>query len=108
MASSTVSLSSPRLNVILGDPTQPPESWRAEEVQTIGRDLVSAETLFGVRKFGRTQDHPVRSLVAMAYAALIRTGKYEGPFDKFEADYIEVQPVGADEAFPTEPGPEPG
>jgi len=107
MATPTVHLSSPRLRVVLGDPDDP-ATWKTEEVQTIGRDTVATETLFGVQKIGRTIDHPVRSLVAMGYYALVRTGKYQGPFDQFERDYIELQPLGNDQAFPTEPGPVPG
>lgn len=100
-------LSSPKLRVILGDPENP-DSWSVLEVQTIGRDTVSAETYFGVKKIGRPIDHPVRSLVAMAYYAMVRTGKYSGPLDEFESEYVEIQPLDSDDAFPTDPGPVPG
>jgi hypothetical protein len=102
-----IKLTSPKLRVILGDPDQP-DTWRAEDVQTIGRDITSTETLFGVQKIGRPADHPVRSITATAYFGLVRTGKYQGSFDQFETDYVEISPIGQDEAFPTEPGPVPG
>ena len=105
--SQLLQLTSPRLRVILGDPENP-ESWTSEEVQTIGRDTVHTETLFGVQKIGRTVDHPVRSLTAMAYYAMVRTGKFSGPFDAFEEAYVEIVPLAGGEAFPTVPGPVPG
>lgn len=101
-----ITLSSPRLRVILGD-VDNPESWTAHDVQTIGRDTVAAETLFGVQKIGRPIDHPVRSLAAMAYFGLVRTGRYSGPFDAFETEYIEIAPIGADVAYPSEAVPAP-
>lgn len=106
-ATAQLRLSSPRVQVIMGDPDDP-ASWQVHEVQTVGRDTVAAETLFGVQKLGRPVDHPVRSLVAMSYYAMLRTGRYQGSFEAFEADYIEIAPVGEDIATPTEPAPAPG
>jgi hypothetical protein len=102
-----IKLESPRLRIVMGDPEKPDE-WTAVEVQVIGRDTTAAETLFGVQRWGRTMDHPVRSLAAMAYYAMLRTGNYQGPFEKFESEYMEVVPLGITEVFPTEPGHEPG
>lgn len=100
-------LTSPRLLVITGNPDDS-GTWVGHDVQTIGRDTVAAETLFGVKKIGRPIDHPVLSLVAMAYYAMLRTGRFSGPWEDFESSYVEIQPLGEDESFPTEPGPVPG
>lgn len=97
-------LSSPRLLVILGNPDDP-DSWSSVEVQTIGRDTTAAETLFGVKKFGRTMDHPVLSLTAIAYYGLLRTGRFQGSWEDFESAYVEIQPLGMDDSFPTVPEP---
>jgi hypothetical protein len=102
----SIKLSSPRLRVITGN-VDDESTWTEYEFQTIGQDSIMAETLAGVQKWGRVQDHALRYLSAMAYYAMLRNGKFQGGYDEFERATIEVQPVGVTDSFPTVTGPEP-
>lgn len=103
----TPTLKSPVYRVVLGD-WSAPDTWQAHEVQTIGRDLQMAETLFARHKpWGKPGDNPIKFQVVIGYYALKRTGVYAGSFEQFEADALEV--LEADEGedvTPTNPGPE--
>lgn len=101
-----IKLTSPKLRVVMGNPDDE-STWTEHEVQTMGRDSTAAETLMGVQKYGRTTDHPVLFMVAMAYYAMLRNGAFAGPWDDFQNAYIEITGIGEDEAFPTEAGAEP-
>lgn len=103
----TVTLSSPQLRVVLGNPADP-DTWAEVEVQTMTRDLAAAETLFGQRKWGKVADHSIKFLAAAAYYALRRTGQVDGSWDDFDASWIEVTEVEATESDPTQPALEAG
>lgn len=103
-------LNSPRYRIVLGDWADP-ETWVSHEIQTIGRDMQMAETLFARHKqWGKVGDAPIRFQLVIGYYATKRTGTYAGTFDQFEGDVIEVleaeDPDGEGEAVPTRPGPE--
>jgi hypothetical protein len=102
MADQRIVLRSPRFNVIMGDP-EDETSWEEYQVRSIGRDQVAAEELFGREKFGKPIDAPLRFSSAMAYFAMVRTGRYVGSFDEFVADCIEANAVAQEEVFPTVP-----
>lgn len=104
--STNIKLTSPKLAIVTGDPDDD-STWEEFEVQTIGRDSIMAETLGGVQKWGRVQDHSMRYLSAMGYYAMMRRGAFSGSYEDFENATIEIRPVGADNAFPTVTGPEP-
>lgn len=109
MAAPAPKLRSPRYRVVIGDPEGDPGEWVVVEVQSIGRDMTSAETSFAKHKdWGKPTDAAVKFQAVSAYWALRRTGRIQGSWEDFEAGYIEVAEAGEDEATPTEPGPEPG
>jgi hypothetical protein len=107
---SSTTLNSPRYRIVLGDWSDP-DTWQPHEIQTIGRDMQMAETLFARHKqWGKVGDAPIRFQQVIAFYAMKRTGAYAGTFDQFEAAVLEVleadDPDGEGEAVPTLPGPE--
>lgn len=99
----TPSLTAYRFVVLLGDPDAP----EAIEVTAFGRDIQKVESLFAERRWGTADQRPMTAAVAAAYFAAIRTGKYSGEFDEFEAAYLEVTASDPVKLTPTErePGP---
>lgn len=90
-------------NVAMGDIDNP----TFETVRTIGRDVQTAEQLFAKRGWGKTDSRPMTSAAAVAWAAMVRSGKFHGDFDSFESAYLEVSAEGQATATPTEPAPAP-
>lgn len=90
----SVALSSPRLQVIFGDP-EARETWEIIEVQTIGRDMQDAEELLARNGLGKLVDMPITGSAAAAYYALKRTGKRAGDWATFQAEYIDISAVEA-------------
>jgi hypothetical protein len=106
MTDQRIVLRSPRYNVIMGDP-EDETTWEEYQVRSIGRDQIAAEELFGQEKLGKPMDSPLRFSSAMAYFAMVRTGRYVGSFHEFTTDCIEANAVAQEEAFPTVPEPAP-
>jgi hypothetical protein len=94
--------------VILGDP-EDPDSWSELEVQSITRDIASAETLFANHKsWGKPLDSAIKLTAVSAFYALIRTGQITGSWDAFETSFIEVSQVETTTVDPTPPELDPG
>jgi hypothetical protein len=101
--SGPIKLSSPRYRVILGDP-EDPDTWAELEVQSITRDIASAETLFANHKsWGKPLDSAIKLTAVSSFYALIRTGQITGSWDAFESTLIEVTQAGVDAVDPTSP-----
>jgi hypothetical protein len=106
--SKTITLSSPRYRVVVGD-WDDETTWRELEVQSLGRDLQMAESLFARHKdWGRPTENAIKLQAVAAFYALRRTGQVDGSWDAFESAYLEVTEAGQEVVGPTEPGPEPG
>jgi hypothetical protein len=105
--SKPIKLTTPHYRVVFGDPDDP-ETWTEVEVQSITRDITAAETLWGVKHWGKMLDSPVKAMAVSAYYALRRTGQIEGDWDSFEAAYLDIDQVAADVVDPTPPGADPG
>lgn len=96
-------LSTYRFNIALGSAEDP----RFFHVLSVGRDVQQAEKLFASRGWGKTDNRPMTSAAAVAWAALTRLGEYHADFDTFENEYLEVVPEAAAPATPTEAAPDP-
>ena len=114
---SNIKLRTLRYRVIIGDPELPQDTWAVHEVQSIGRDMTRAETIFARKKWGKPMDHPIRYQDLVAWCALVRAERIDMSWDEFEQTYIECAAVDDDEAGdegedgyarPTRPGPDPG
>jgi hypothetical protein len=99
----TPSLTAYRFTVAMGDPDDP----TFLEVTAFGRDIQKVEALFAERKWGSAQDRPMTAAVAAAYFAAVRTGKYDGEYDAFDAAYLEVVASDPVKVGPTERAPVP-
>lgn len=101
--SGPIKLNSPRYRVILGDP-EDPDTWSELEVQSITRDIASAETLFANHKsWGKPLDSAIKLTAVSAFYALIRTGQITGSWDAFEESFIEVSTAEVTTVDPTRP-----
>lgn len=105
----TITLSSPRYRVVLGD-VDDPGTWVELEVQALTRDIAAAEQLFLRRKWGKPTDAPIKITAVSAYYALLRAQLIEPAttWEQFEASYLEVGEAGVDEVGPTQPELEAG
>lgn len=108
-----IKLNTVRYRVVIGDPEAPPDTWEIHEVQSIGRDMSRAETIFARNKWGKVLDHPIRFQDLVAWCALTRTSRIDMGWDEFEASYIECAPAEVPEGLdpdvrPTPPGLDPG
>lgn len=99
----TPRLTTYRFRVAMGDAEHPTE----HQVLAVGRDIQTAEKVFAQRGWGKTDSRPMTSAAVVAWAALIRTGRYVGDFDKFESEYLEIAPEESVTATPTEAAPAP-
>lgn len=104
-----ITLSTPRLTIVLGDPERP-ESWEQLEVQTIGRDIQAAEELLGKLKRGTFGDNPITAQTMLAYFAARRSGLIPAgtTWPEFQELYLEVKQAETSEPGPTDSaaGPE--
>lgn len=103
MASTPPRLTTYKFRVVLGSAEDP----KTETVLAVGRDVQQAEKLFAQRGWGKTESRPMTSAAAVAWAALIRTGKFHGDFDAFESEYLAVEPEESVAVTPTEAAPAP-
>lgn len=94
----TPRLTTYRFRVALGDAENPD----VHKVLAVGRDVQQAEKLFAQRGWGKTENRPMTSAAAVAWAALSRMGKYSADFDTFESEYLEVVPEDMVQVNPTE------
>jgi hypothetical protein len=106
--SGPIKLNSPRYRVVFGDP-EDPATWEEFEVQSITRDIASAETLFAQHKsWGKPLDSAIKLTAVSAFFALKRTGQVSGSYEGFEENFIEVSTAGDDAVDPTPPDLEAG
>lgn len=103
MANTTPRLTTHKFHIATGDAENP----STYSVLAVGRDIQQAEQLFAKRGWGKTESRPMTSAAAVAWAALVRTGQWQGDFDSFESVYLEVVPEATVVATPTEAAPAP-
>lgn len=103
MANTPPRLTTYKFQVALGDAENP----TLHTVLSVGRDIQQAEKLFAQRGWGKTDSRPMTSAAAVAWAALVRTGKFSGDFDSFEEQYLSVEPEDSVTVTPTEAAPAP-
>ncbi len=98
-------LRSPKLAIILGDPSAP-DTWTEVEVQSIGADMVRVEEHMSRAK-KPTEDFPILSQQVLGYYALHRARlvPVELSYDQFAAECVEVAALEATEVGPTPAGP---
>lgn len=103
----TVSLKSPRLRVVLGDP-EDASSWDEHTIRVIGRDMQATEELLRQLKRGSLGENPITGQAMFAYFALRRTGAIPPgtTWADFQNTYLEVtEAESAEQVGPTSPAP---
>lgn len=107
--SKPIRLSSPRFRVVFGDRNDP-DTWDADEVQSIGADMRLAESLFAKhrKQWGTPQDRPMHFQLVLAWYAMRNLGRYEGPLEQFETEVLELTDLDEEDTDDEEDAEESG